>query len=243
MDAFSKDVVKKIEKQRIAPRPRWFFMARDAGTWILSGVLLVIGALVISAAWYSLFDHDWDVYTYVGANPFVSLLENIPYFWIAIALVLFGLVFLTFRKTREGYHYAAGAIIVGAVVIGLVAGGMLFGVGAGEHVEHLASAYVPYYYGADERQEELWMDPASGLLAGTIDRVDSTTQFTLTDFSGNQWVVAATGTRWESGTRPVRGAVIKLIGAPATETTTFIAKEIRPWFSAWDRRLPPPSFH
>jgi hypothetical protein len=238
MDTFSKDIVKKIEKQHITPRSRWIFAARDIGTWVLSGILLIIGAMVISAAWYSLFDHDWDVYAYVGANPLVSFLENVPYFWIAIALVLFGLVFLTFRKTREGYHYAAGAIVVGAIVIGLVAGAMLFGIGAGEHVERLASTYVPYYQSAQERQAELWMNPDHGLLAGTINQIDSTTQFVLTDLEGKQWTITASGTRWRSGAHPFQGSAIKLIGSVVTGTTMFIAKEIRPWFSVWERQRP-----
>ncbi len=213
-------------------------MVRDAGTWVLSGLLLVIGAMVISAAWYSLFDNDWDAYAHVGANPLISLLQNVPYFLIAIALVLFGLVFLIFRKTREGYHYAAGAIIVGTIIIGLVAGAMLFGVGAGEHVEHLASTYIPYYHGAEERQAELWMNPADGLLAGTINQINSSTQFVLTDLAGTQWIVAASGTRWESGARLFQGSTIKLVGSLSTGTATFIAKEIRPWFSTWERQQP-----
>ncbi|MFA6495088.1 MAG: hypothetical protein WC246_01165 [Candidatus Paceibacterota bacterium] len=241
MDTFSKDVITQIEKKHIAPRPRWIFIVRNAGTWIVSGLLIVVGAMVISAAWYSLFDNDWDVYSYGGANPFIFILQNIPYFWIAIALVLFGLVFLSFRQTREGYHYAAGAIVVGTIVISIVAGAMLFGIGAGEHVERLAYTYVPYYRGTEERHADVWMDPAHGLLAGTINHIDSTTQFTLTDLAGVRWTVIASGTQWQPDASLREGAVIKLVGTPATDTVIFVAKEIRPWSSSSEYRSPLPA--
>lgn len=205
----SDQTLKLISKNHIKPIPKWEFVAKNFGLW--TGLLISLIILIIA----------------FGLSAF-GLLDNIiiPYLWLFLSIIFFGLSFLLFNKTKNAYHFTHLQIIFFIILISFIFGSLLFKTGFANRFDrslgqnNLYRQMVPMRINA-------WSNPQNGYLSGTINTIDNNT-FTLSDFSGKLWQI-----NFENAI--VRGRVnlsinsqIKLIGSQSGNNS-FIATEIRPW--------------
>jgi len=94
-------------------------------------------------------------------------------------------------------------------------------------LDHEMGMYIPRYEPWESIKLKVWSDPEAGLLAGTIEEVNSLESLSLVDFSGKRWQVDVSSARVRPLVKVSKGTIIKLIGS-ASESE-FVAEEIRPW--------------
>jgi len=69
MNDFSKETLEKIKKEKVHPRPRWYFLTRDYFFWIMFAITTNL---------------DWDIYQYLGLSLSEAVVKSLPYLWIAL---------------------------------------------------------------------------------------------------------------------------------------------------------------
>lgn len=222
------DTISKIEKQHIMPEARWKYLLKKYGLWALFGMIAFLTAVSFSAAYYDIFQLDWDLYRFLHQNAIIYFLSLVPYFWIILAAVFGAAAFWEIRRTETGYRFSRPKIIIvilGAIfVFGFFAS--VFGFG-GKISKELSK--VPFY-GKQlvMTKESQWSQPEKGFLAGKITSV-SENKLELNDLEGKNWNVQISE---ETSIKPSvdisKEETIKIIGTEQSGNN-FKADEIRPW--------------
>ncbi len=229
MENIVRDTVAKIRSQGIVPEPRSAYLVRKYFVWGALGVVVILGALSFSVAYFLLSSLDWDLYRFMRLDPVIYTLSIFPYFWAILIGALFVVAFADIRKTETGYRFSRLKIalsIVGSVV---ALGAVLSFFGIGEAFGVMMAKDFPYYgRHLVVTKETQWMRPDQGLLSGTIDELSNST-IGLNDLSGRRWNIAMDGqTTVMPAATMSTGEMIKVIGTRTGESG-FRAIEIRPW--------------
>jgi len=221
------DTLNRIKTEHIAPEPRWKFLLRKTGAWVLVGAVVFLGAAAIAAAYYLISQLDWDLYQFTRRSAVAYALPIIPYFWLILLGVFILAAFLGVRRTESGYRFS-GSLIIILIVIGIsLAGFLMARAGFGNRLDAMMRG-VPFYERSIETQEKQWMQPEEGFLAGTV-RSASEDAIGLDDLEGERWNVKVDE---KTLVRPAAdvstGQMIKIIGTKQS-ARDFSATEIRPW--------------
>jgi hypothetical protein len=235
----AKRVLDRIEGERLAPRPRWEFLARDWFFWLLGGVSVAFGASAIAAALFELANADWRFWAATHGDFAAFFLAAAPFLWI-LALALFVLVgYVNLRRTRRGYRYPFWLIALGSVLTSAVLGSALFAAGLGEPIEEALGDHPPFYRPIEAAERGWWDAPGKGLLGGTVVGVSSSSDsFYLKSFDGVLWRVDAGALGATSTTAAERGGVVRVVGVPAG-SSTFEGCFVFSWQVAGSRRAVP----
>ena len=231
MENLGDKVLRKIKEGHIAPKPRWQFLLKDYFIWFVFLVSLLLGSLAFCVALYLLSTNDWDLYQYLHTTLIGHILISIPYLWIGILAVFVLVAHYNFKHTKSGYrretYFVVGLSVVGSIVLGT----FLHTLGAGEKIEDTIAASVPYYEKLTccGNRKDIWDQPASGLLGGTIMVVLDENNFELKDFSGTDWRIQEDDDTLEYEPLAIKaGEEVKIIGEKKQDFV-FWAREIRPW--------------
>lgn len=207
----SDQTLKLITQKQIKPIPKWEFIAKNISLWtglFISLIILILG---------------------FGLSTF-GLLDNIiiPYLWLFLTVLFFGLSYLLFTKTKNAYHFTKSQIFLFITMVGLIFGSLLFKIGIASRFDKNLGQRSDLYRQMVPMRLRAWSQPQNGYLSGTINTNDNNSVFTLTDFSGKLWQI-----NFENAI--IRGRVnlsinsqIKLIGSQSGNDS-FVADEIRPW--------------
>jgi hypothetical protein len=224
-DPLAQRVLERIKDERLVPRPRWEFIAKNYFFWVLGALAAVLGALSFSATLFelqNLQNIDWRLSVATHPNFFSFFLAAAPLLWL-VALVLASLwVYLNVRHTKYGYRYSLIVLALGAVLTSLVLGSVLYAVGVGGPIEESIGDRSPFYRPILAKERSWWSAPTQGLLGGQVVSVSSSTaSFVLRDFNGQVWNVADGDLYSFDAARVIPGAVVRMVGVPTTTTTTM----------------------
>ena len=243
---FSKRILHTIERDRIAPLPRWIFFVRQIA--LIGGFLLAtfIGGISVSVILFSLSNIDEGARHLMRLHPGPFLITYLPYLWVLLLIAFGAIAYYDIRNMKGAYRYRTATMIAASIIASLVIGGIMHIAGAGRIAERRFAQLVPHYEGFDIRRRHLWMRPQEGMLAGTIIAGAPTTTFMLEDFAGQRWTVDATTAAYRGVPNGTSGDQVRIMGtmmAPAM----FRATEIFPWvpydgFSMRERIPAPPSY-
>ncbi|HLM83772.1 MAG TPA: hypothetical protein VK254_00985, partial [Candidatus Bathyarchaeia archaeon] len=170
MENLSDKVLKKIKAEHIAPKPRWQFLLKNYFIWMLFLVSLLLGALAFCVMIYVVFTNDWDLYKYLNTSLAGNIFISIPYLWIGFLVLFVWIAYYNFKYTKSGYrretYFVVGLSIIGSLFLGA----FLHTLGAGEKIEDFVAISVPGYkkIACCSNRKDIWVQPASGLLAGEI---------------------------------------------------------------------------
>lgn len=207
--SISELTLKTITKKQIKPIPKWEFIAKNWTLW--AGIVASFGVLIIG----------------LGLVLF-GLIDDIisPYFWLIVATLFLGLVFLLFEKTKRAYNFPKWQVATGITIVGLVVGTVVFKSGLAQKIDLDLETNIPQYRTVAPMKIERWSNPDKGYLSGEIIKIDKN-YFEIIDFEGKKWIV--------SGNPIVRGRIqivvgeeVKMIGSQV-DKNTFEAFEVRPW--------------
>ncbi len=182
----SKRILERIEKERIRPRPRWWFVMYEALVWSMIALTGSIAGITIALSYYRL--HAGDVFLMFTAGvPWYQLLLVIG--WIGAFVCLFLLLLYEVRCTKRGYRFSLYAVGgAGALVIIGIAG-LQYHAGVIHTAElHLARTMPATYYDAASARERFWSSPEGGRLMGYIVAQEGAV-LEVRDADGSYWVV------------------------------------------------------
>ena len=223
------DTIEKIEKQHIMPEPKWKYLIKKYGLWVIFIIVLILAAVSLSVAFDNSSNLDWDLYRFMHQSRFAYILSILPYFWIILIVISLIAAFFELRKTETGYRYSWSKIL--SITLG---GIVIFGIfisffGFGGKLNAKLAREIPFYgQHMIVTKESQWMQPSKGFLAGTIIS-SSENKLEINDLSGKNWNInidEKTLIRPSADISPEE--MIKLIGKKVNEDN-FKAEEIRPW--------------
>ena len=160
-------VLDKIKEEKIAPKPRWYFLLKN-NVVIASGVLaLIFGALGMSVIIYLLKYNNWEFGLKIN-NIFGFILMTLPYFWIVFFVLFVFIIYYNIKHSKRGYKYPIGVIITFALLASIILGEVFFLVGFGEKMDQVLGKRAPLYKEMFNPQLGFWLNPEEGRLAGMI---------------------------------------------------------------------------
>jgi hypothetical protein len=223
------DTLGKIKKQQIAPEPRWKYLFRKYLIWVAAVIVVVLGAISLSAAYDNVISLDWDLYHFMHENMLEYFFSMLPYFWLILLSIFLLVAFFEIRRTETGYRYSWSKISL-IIVGGIVTFGLLISfLGLGKGLNSKLAKEIPFYgQHMIITKESQWMQPSRGFLAGTI--IDSGgNNLEVDDLNGKEWSVEIDS---QTLIRPAvdlkQKETIKIIGNQKNGNN-FKAEEIRPW--------------
>lgn len=189
MSNVTEKILNTIKEKKIAPKPRWHFIIRQALIWLTTFLSMVVGSLTFSVIIFRMVNNDWEVLKFINRSPAVHVFNTLPYIWIVLLILFVGLAYYNTRHTKGAYKYSAYWFLIGSVVISMLVGSIFYALGIGPRV-HMAVQHFPVMQQLMLDREAAWLEPENGLLAGEISQMLSGVGvFTLTDFEANEWVI------------------------------------------------------
>jgi len=236
MKDLSADILKEIKQQDITPIPRWKFLLKNYGIWIIFGLLIILGSLSVSVVIFMFTDHDWDVYKYLNKSFTESILLAIPYFWFVLVSAFLAFAYYDLRRTKTGYKYnfvKIGAInILASVLLGVI----FFYSGLGLRIDRIFADNIPYYREIHSfAGPRVWQNPENGLLVGEITSLKEDGNFEIRDLKNQNWLVKCINCLWGGNLVGEQGMLVKLIGK-ITGDQVFEVSQIRTWKNNCERQ-------
>lgn len=232
-----------IHKEHIKPVPKWKFLLKNYGRWVIFGFLVLLGSLSVSVVIFMFTDRDWDIYRYLDKSLFEYILLGIPYFWFLLVSGFVAFAYYDLKKTRTGYKYSFTKIGAINVLASILLGTVFFYSGLGAKIDTAFADNLPYYRDLHGfNGPRVWDNPSKGLLAGEITEIMNEDSFVVQDLKGNLWMVACNHCLGGNGIAGVIGVPVKLIGKSEGEGA-FQVSEIRPFNGFVKNRMmisPPP---
>ncbi|MEI7824403.1 MAG: hypothetical protein WCI01_03820 [Chlorobiaceae bacterium] len=241
----SESILEEIEKRHVVPIPRWHFIVKRFGFWMLALISVLTGAISMATAMYVFLDHDFiEDHGYINQffieRPIIAdIVSSIPYIWLA-ALVLFTLVaFFGVRHTKKGYRYSAKMVIAASLTASLFISAGLNMVDIGEYIHRYLIENVHVYNNLIYANEQRWTNSDKGLLGGKVIEVNMRNHLlVIKDFSKAVWHVDISKAEVHSKTQLASGKYLKITGIK-TGKRTFQALSIQGWEKRYHKRTLP----
>ncbi len=228
MKDLSQKVIQKIEKEKIKPRAKIYFQAKNYLLWLFFWLALFALGIILSLFFFAIFTNDWDIYPRLQFNFWHYVLFSLPLFWLIFLLFFFFLAVYSCRQTERGYRFPyyllAAFIISGSAALGFV----FWQKHLSEKTDQFLTRHLPLYQGINQKRMLIWSQPQKGLLGGIIITVIDRHHFLIKDFRGRQWKVEGKKIIWRPAPAEKKGEVVKLIGYWPKDHL-FIVQEVRLW--------------
>ena len=189
MSKLSSKILEKIKKEKVTPKPRWYFMLMHTllGTAILSSILIGSIAVAIVIRHFTLT--DWELARQFAGGHVRSFFLIIPYIWIIfIGLTIF-LADLLFKHTKKGHRIEPWKIITASVAISIVLGGLFYITKADQPIHEGLRRNLRPYEQWENKRNEIFAAPERGVLAGEIVKINSDEEWIVVDFKNKRWFV------------------------------------------------------
>lgn len=223
------DIVGRISRLGISPKPRWYFLLKDGALWSLAIAATVLGGLAVATSIFILTDHDWDVFHYLDRSLLMHVLMSLPYLWVILLALLLLLARYNFSQTRHGYRRETWQVILASILASLALGLMLVALGFDSKVHNLLLKQLPFYGRLVYNKDDIWIFPDKGLLSGFIITTDDGRGFSLKDPVGADWrIILNDDTDLCQRPHIWPGEHVKLIGH-VLQPHVFDAESVRPW--------------
>lgn len=228
---FDEKLLEQIKEEKISPKPRWKFIAKNSVFWILGASCLFLGSIAVSLAMHMLRSNDWSIYERIHKGAPKFLLLAIPFFWLACLIVFIVFVFYNFKNTKKGYRYSALLILLAAAAGSAVLGGAFYFMGMGEKIDDVLSQNAPFYDRVINPRVRFWFNPEEGRLAGLIVAQIAEDEFIVIDQLKHEWTVSAQGAKRPPENMIIIGKPARFLGQKISDNE-FKAEEILPMMRA-----------
>ncbi len=220
--------MEKIKREKVEKIPRWHFMLKSGLVWGSLGVAILLGAFAVSMIIFQVVNVDIDLLPPGFGGPKIfMILKMIPYFWMAIAGLLFMFVYFDFKQTRKGYRYGAAKVVGASVLISIFLGIGFHTVRAPENAEIFFHEIGPYRHLNFDREKFL-VEPETGRLGGMILEINGRDKFILEDFEKGIWNVDISMARIPKREIIFVGGKVRMIGE-SVGPNEFFARDVKPF--------------
>lgn len=228
-ETLAESVFERIEKEDKKPLPKWHFVLKNQTFWGLWVLSVLIGAAAVAGTIFGVSNAGWRYRLVTHETSFQFFIESLPIIWI-ISLVIFIIIgYQNFKHTKKGYKYSLTGIVIISIITSAVGGAALYAFGLGKIVDENIGQRIPFHKSAAFYQQELWVNPEEGFLAGTVIEVDTENdRMLLETFDGEEWVIRTIDLRTPDIAALSEFGEVRVVGLPAT-TTEFHACFVLPW--------------
>jgi hypothetical protein len=183
------NVMHRIEREVICPRPKYLYTGRELGVWSLWLLSIVVGAFAVAVVTFVIMHHEYELYEATHENFMTFFIEALPYLWLLTFGVMAAAAVYNLKHTKHGYRYPLWQVLGSSLVLSLAGGSMLHFFGMGYSIDHTLGRYMAIYQSESERDTMMWNRPTEGRLLGTMVRPVETPEVTMlfTDTTGNKW--------------------------------------------------------
>ncbi|PJA22931.1 hypothetical protein COX58_00865, partial [archaeon CG_4_10_14_0_2_um_filter_Archaea_38_6] len=130
----SQDVLERIQKEGIQPKPKWEFLLKEWVIWVLAGVCVLVGGLAVSVI-LTLLVTDGLGLAFFQAPTKGLILAAMPYVWLVLLVTFLLVAEYNICHTKRGYRYRWASVFVGVILFSIPLGFIFFEIGWGERVE------------------------------------------------------------------------------------------------------------
>jgi hypothetical protein len=225
MTTTSEKILKTIKETHVKPQPKWRFLVRNWLTLGMFGLALLVGALSFAVMLDIIVRHDWDIYFYLHKTFAQYVLLSLPYVWMVVLALFFGVAYYDFIHIRGWYRHRVYLVVAASIFLSFGLGLVFFFAGFGKTIDRTLAKRVPFYKLMRIDKEALWNHPEEGLLEGEIIQVGGGNEFLLQDYSGRLWRVQISNIKIKNEIID-KGENVEMIGAQEGENI-FVAKNIR----------------
>lgn len=190
----SQDVLKKIEAQNIAPRPRWHFILRNIVVWMIAVFCIVFGALTVSLMIFIFTHGAWEARGIIDRGPFEHFFAVFPLLWLISFILFIVLADYAVRATKMGYKYSTGVLALIIIVTSVIGGMALHIIGVSQHTDKALGQHVPYYKTVEMQQNRFLHIPEKGQIVGRVINVGEDTFVIYNPIVNEEYVVIQNGT-------------------------------------------------
>ena len=224
----SQQVVERIKKEHISPKPRWQFQAESLAMFSFMGIFLVTGALALGLI-IELVD-EMELSSVLTRPRGMSLsIYSFPYFWLIILAIFAALAMADFFRTRNGYRYKMRNVALVFVGSTIVLGILFYTLGISEDLQLFLENNFTSYANVTSSPHSLWSRPDDGLLSGVVIFSDSGCQcMQIRDWKGNVWNVNYSPALIRVGVPVIDGESIRILGHK-NDKNKFEAEKVNPW--------------
>lgn len=180
-----------IERDKIKPKSKLYFVIKDKAFWSLFVLSVIIGSIAVSVMIFSFTNSESDIYevTHDGLVDFV--LEITPYMWFLLFATFAFVGYENIRHTDKGYKYSFGIVLLSSLVLNIAGGITLHELGLSKIIDQDISANNMFVKSSDFNRRMRWNQPDRGILSGEVVSFSSSSStFILRDFNGSLWVVS-----------------------------------------------------
>lgn len=118
----SQIILDKIQKEKIQPTPKWYFVAEHAVLWIPGVIVTFLGALAVAGILYSFIHSGWEYSEFVYPSQVDFLIEAMPFLWILSFILFNSVIVKALRTTHSGYRLSVKGILLGSVTASIFLG-------------------------------------------------------------------------------------------------------------------------
>ncbi len=236
----AESVLDEIEKRAIVPIPRWRFLLKWGGFWLLAAVALLAGGISLATSNSLLFEHDFLVDHYYSTLFFTdypiigNIILSIPYAWLSLLALVMLIAFYSVRHTKKGYQYSTKGFFAGFLLVSILLSIAFNAAMIGEYASDYFEEHFSGYHELVDYSEGQWSDPARGFLGGRVIYIQSSHRIVLRDFNGELWHVDISQAKISSKTSFVPGSYLKIHGHQSG-THIFSAQNLHDWYETYDK--------
>ena len=229
-ETISNKVLKKIQSEKIKPKPRWEFLLKNYVFWGAFALSIFIGGLASSIAIFKITTTDWDVARKLGHHPISFGFQTMPYFWLIILAIFIFVAYYNFKHTKEGFKFRLPLTITASILASIILGFALFGAGIAKRMDEQALKHIPMYQSMEFKPKmEMWSQIDKGLLAGEITAITND-YIEIESLDGTTWKIKTEKISEEILENLEERMPIRIIGQTSDEEEgVFNAEDIRPW--------------
>ncbi len=190
----AQSVLETIEKEHVAPTPRWHFIVRNTLVWISGIVFLIAGAISVSLIIFAFSGSAWQLRGVIGRGAFEHMMIIMPIIWIIALIVFVAAADYALRHTKKGYRYPLWGIVLVLIVGSLIGGTVLHAMRADRLIDESFGRHLPQYKTVEKRRAILMHQPKEGSIMGRVTSI-SEGHFTLVNrHFEEEWLVESNDT-------------------------------------------------
>lgn len=189
----AQSVLATIEKEHVAPTPRWHFVVRNILVWFSGIIFLIAGAIAVSLIIFALSGSAWQLRGVIGRGLFEHMIIIMPIVWIVALIVFVVAADYALRHTKNGHRYPLWGIVVVLIIGSLIGGTVLHAMRTDQMIDESFGRHVPQYKTVEKRRAILMHQPDDGSIMGHVEDI-SRDQFTLSNrHFEEEWIVDTDG--------------------------------------------------
>lgn len=221
----SKNILEKIQKEHIKPKPRWTFQMKNYGLWVSGVLAIAVGGITVSVIIYTIQNNDWDLYAETKNNLAGFVIRTLPYFWVLLLGLFLAISYYNITHTKKGYRLRIRHLLLINIGASVVLGSVLALTGTGYTVNAELEQNIPFYSSHLMPRHYEWAHPEDGVLSGRVIMIIDENNFSLQDIRRQKWLIVIDD-QAQLFTPLEEGLFLRMIGQQLNQDT-FQAYRIR----------------